>query len=305
MGGSTYTNSAYTARVTTRGVTGMSTFQYNDEIKRGERKAGVHPTLSPQGVKIRESRDSVEHPLSLPIGILLDTTGSMAEVPKIIQSKLPKLMGILANEDGKKSYIGKYYPAILMGAVDDYYAMLTRVRNGEGALQTGQFESGLEIDDNLTNLWLTQNGGGSGEESYDLGLYFFARHTVTDHWEKRNKKGYLFVIGDELPYKATQAISVKDVIGDYLEADISFKDLVKEVQKKYNVYFIIPKMTQNWSAPDLRMVWRKYLPVKNVIDLEDPNKICELIAATVAMDLGEASTEDLKELEDETRKILI
>lgn len=305
MGGTSYSNSAYNTRVSDRVIRGFDTFQYSKDISEGKAKAGVHPTLSPKGVAFRESRDSTEHPFTLPIGILLDTTGSMAQVPAIIQKKLPNLMGILANESGDKSYIGKYYPAILMGAVDDYYAMRGQMKDGEGALQVGQFESGLEIDDNLTNLWLTENGGGSGEESYDLGMYFFARHTVTDHWEKRKKRGYLFIIGDESPYKTVTRDSVKDVLGDFIEIQVPFADLANELQERYNVYFIVPRMSGRFGDAYLRDNWRKYLPAENVIDLQDPNKICELIASTVALSLSEGSAEDLKDLEEQARLILI
>lgn len=300
MGGSRYTDVLYSARVADRTFRGIDTFAYNSDIQQGKIKAGVHPSLSPLGVKIRESRDSVTHPKTLPIGILLDTTGSMAEVPKIIQAKLPKLMGLLANEDGSKSYIGDYYPAILMGAVDDCYAM-----QGEGPLQVGQFESGLEIDDNLTNLWLTQRGGGTYEESYDLGIYFFARHTATDHWEKRNRKGYLFIIGDEKPYPSVSAKVVSRIIGENLQSDIPFGDLMKEVQERYNVYFVIPNMTSHYGDSVLTSTWKRYLPEENIMLLQDPESICELIASTVALNEKSASAEDLNVLAEETRQFVV
>lgn len=37
-------------------------------------------------------------------------------------------------------------------------------------------------------------------ESYELAMYFMARHTSIDCYEKRGKRGYLFMIGDELAY---------------------------------------------------------------------------------------------------------
>ena len=42
-------------------------------------------------------------------------------------------------------------------------------------------------------------------ESYELAMYFMARHTALDCHEKRGKRGYLFIIGDEMAYPQGQA----------------------------------------------------------------------------------------------------
>ena len=51
--------------------------------------------LDPHGVAKRESSDSREHPQSLAIAVLFDVTGSMGHVPRVLQSKLPQLLGLL------------------------------------------------------------------------------------------------------------------------------------------------------------------------------------------------------------------
>jgi len=55
----------------------------------------VHPSLDPHRVAVRESRDSGEHPRSLAIAVLFDVTGSMRDVPRRLQDKLPQLLGLL------------------------------------------------------------------------------------------------------------------------------------------------------------------------------------------------------------------
>ena len=67
-------------------------------------------------------------------------------------------------------------------------------------LQVGQFESDNRMDENLENMILEGGGGGQKTESYELALYFMARHTAIDCYAKRGRRGYLFVIGDEMAY---------------------------------------------------------------------------------------------------------
>lgn len=303
MGGSTYSSADHAARVSHRASTGTPTFDYDHKIKTGKVSAKVHPSLSPYGVGVRESRDSDAHPVTVPIGVVMDTTGSMASVPGILVDKLSKLMGTFLDDKASgKRYLGDAYPAILVGAIDDYYAMGGGHRSvgfhgtagGEGALQVGQFESGIEIDDNLTNIWLTSNGGGSYEESYDLALYFFARHTAHDAWDKRGRKGYLFLIGDEKTYPQVDREAVQDIIGDNLTQDVRTEDIVRECQERYHVFFIIPNMTSHWGDPELMKHWQNLLGQQHVLKLDDPTKICELIAATVAINEEHVGIDDLR-----------
>jgi len=285
MGGSSFSTDTvrvYSDRVTHRAVTGTSAFAYDADIKTGKSAARVHATMDPYGV-IRESRDSDAHPVTLPISIVLDTTGSMRSVPAIIESKLPELMGFfLGDKASGKRYLGEAYPAIMICAVDDYDAM--GGGRGCGALQVGQFESGIEIDDDLTSLWITHRGGGTYEESYELAAYFLARRVITDSWEKRRKKGYVFIIGDENYYKKVSSNQLSEVIGcDTEQGDIETVDIFKELQEKNNVFFIIPNMTQHYSDVNLYNNWVRLLGQQNVLKLDDPNKICELIASAVAI----------------------
>jgi hypothetical protein len=177
MGYSSYSDDFYNDRVANRVATNTPTFSYDADINAGKVKAGVHDSLNIKG-KIRESRDSKEHPNSTPIAVIFDETGSMGEVPRIMQSKLPQLMGLLL----RKGYIED--PQVLFGAVGDW-------PNREAApLQIGQFESGIEMDDNITHIYLEGNGGGQKHESYQNALYYFAHRTSCDAYEKRGKKGY-------------------------------------------------------------------------------------------------------------------
>lgn len=198
-------------------------------------------------------------------------------------------MGLLLKDRASgERYLGSGYPAIMLAGCDDYFAM-----GPEGALQVGQFESGIEIDENLTNLWLTGQGGGNWGESYDLFLYFLARHTAHDHWEKRHRKGHAFIIADEPLFDHVSAKAVKEVIGDDLQGDIPIDQIIQEVKQRYWLNLIIPNQTSHYNDPRLRAGWKKAIGDQNVLLLDEPTKVCELLVSTIAMCEGTMSLEDL------------
>lgn len=273
MGGSSYSDDDYHARVAYKVSHAIPTFDYDSKIKSGAAPCVAHSTLDPKGVT-RESRDSDAHPESLAIAIIFDGTGSMGSVPVTLQAKLPQLMGLLL----RKGYVE--HPQILFGAVQDYFA--DRV-----ALQIGQFESGLEMDDNLTNLVLEGGGGGSYEESYQEALYFFGRHTSIDCFEKRGKKGYLFLIGDEKPYPITNKDEIKEIFGDDVQGPLTAETLVAEAQEKYHVFFLIPMSgTQHGRDPVLRNRWAALLGEDHVIGMQEADGVCEAIAVAIGVNEG-------------------
>ena len=286
MGYSTYSDDFYADRVATRAATGTPTFIHDADVRAGKSKAGVHDSLNVHG-KIRESRDSKEHPNSRPIAVIFDVTGSMAGVPRILQDRLPQLMGLLL----RKSYIDD--PQVLFGSIGDYSC-------GDVApLQIGQFESGIEMDDNVTHIYLEGGGGGSYEESYQNALYYFAHRTSCDAFEKRGLKGYLFLIGDEMAYSRSTKGELQALIGDGAQDDASLDEIVAAAKEKWEVFFIIPKGTNHYSDPKLEAFWKKHLG-QNVIKLEDPAAICEVIGATVGIcegtTTGDALAADLKDI---------
>lgn len=278
MGSSTFSREVYSSRVATRSLTAEPVFAYNEAVKQGK-ASGVHKELDPLGVTLREARDSDEHPVTVPVGILLDVTGSMRRTPVIIQENLPNLMDQLieAKASGKRP-LGEGYPAVLIGAIDDYDAL-----RGNGCLQVGQFESGMEIDQTLEKLWLTGGGGGTYEESYELGLYFMANHTVHDHKEKRGRLGYLFIIGDEHPYPEVSAKQVQTVVGAKIDANIPIEKIIAAAQELYHVFMVIPNMTSHYNDKALEKRWVELLGQQNVLKLEDPAKICDLITSAVSI----------------------
>ncbi len=286
MGGTRWSDEHYHDRAKVRASTGRDAFEYDRAVRSGSVSRTVHQKMNPYGVTVRESRDSDAHPNSHAVAVLFDVTGSMQAVPRILQENLPRLMGLLL----RKGYLAD--PQILIGAIGDATC-------DAAPLQVGQFESGIEIDEDLAKLYLEGGGGGHITESYELALYFMARHTALDCHEKRGRRGYLFVVGDEIPYARVKRKEVAKVIGDSLQADIPVEDLIAELQRMYEVYFVLPRLTSHWNNEEVHRRWVELLG-QHVLRLEDPAGICELIASTVAVTEGKVDLDELTgDLEEE------
>src|SRR5262249_5754685 len=247
MGSTRWSDDHYRERAKVRAATGKTVFEHDAAMRAQpavERR--VHDKMNPLGVQVRESRDSETHPTSHAVAVLFDVTGSMKSVPRILQENLPKLMGLLI----RKSYLE--HPQILIGAIGD--ATCDRA-----PLQVGQFESGIEIEEDLAKLYLEGGGGPSVTESYELAMHFLAHHTALDCHEKRGQPGYLFLIGDEVPYPRVKRAEVERVLGEPLQGDIPIEEVIEELQRRYDVYFVLPKMTQHWANEAIHARWVQLL----------------------------------------------
>jgi hypothetical protein len=284
MGSTRWSDDHYRDRARLRARTGRDAFEHDHAIRTGEADRAVHPKMNPRGVRVRESRDSDAHPESHAVAVLFDVTGSMQGVPRILQANLPKLMGLLI----RKGYLD--HPQILIGAIGDATC-------DAAPLQVGQFESGIEIEEDLGKLYLEGGGGGHITESYELALYFMARHTAIDCFEKRGRRGYLFVIGDETPYPTIKRNEVAALIGDGMQTSIRVEQVIAELERTYDVYYVLPKMTQHWNNSVVHRRWVELLGQK-ALRLEDPSAICELIASTIGVAEGRV---DLEHLADDLR----
>lgn len=191
-------------------------------------KRETHSEMDPDGIVLRESHDSDEHPNTVPIQIYLDVTGSMGHIPHdMIKTGLPTLVGTLI-QNGVKD------PALMFGAIGDHEC-------DQFPLQVAQFESGdTELDMWLTRTFLEGGGGGNAGESYLLAWYFAAYHTRTDAWDNRGKKGYIFTIGDEPSLDNLPENAVKEIMGESAVAQGSYNinDLLDKAGERNHVYHI-------------------------------------------------------------------
>ncbi|MCP3143528.1 VWA domain-containing protein [Pyxidicoccus xibeiensis] len=235
-----------------------------------------HPLMEPHGVKWRESRDSDAHPKSLGIVFSLDVTGSMGDIPDLLaRQRLPAFMKALLDA-------GIADPQVLFMAVGD-------ANDDRAPLQVGQFESSeRQMDQWLTWSFLEGGGGPAGMESYELAMFFAARHTDLDCWRKRQHRGYFFMTGDERPYGYVSRRQVKQLIGDSLEQDLPVKHVVDELQRTYEPFFLIPDIAR---ARNCERDWRELLGDR-VICMEDPTDTVEVAAGLVGLCEGAFSDLD-------------
>ncbi len=226
----------------------------------------LHPRMDPLGVTFRESRDSADHPNTVSVVFALDVSGSMGAIPEqIARKELPHFMKALLDA-------GVADPQVLFMAFQD-------CAGGVAPLQVGQFESTAELMDQwLTSCWL-MGGGASEFESYDLALYFAARHTKMDCLEKRGRKGYLFMTGDEPCYPSLNAAWVKRFVGDELPGNLSLAEVVAEVQRSFHTFFLIPDPQRGKSVSPF---WREHLGNGAVV-LGAPEDTCLVAASLVAL----------------------
>ena len=271
MGSGQFDTTLYTSAKQYRQQTGQSAFQYTQQVRSGAVPRTVHPDLDPKNAAIRESRDSDEHPNSLAIAVWFDETGSMGSVPMVLQDKLSSLFGLLL----RKGYVDD--PQIMMAGIGDTHT------DPIAPLQVGQFESDNRIDDQLRNIFLEGNGGGQGMEGYAEIPYFMARHTSIDCFEKRGRKGYLFIIGDEKTYPYVDPAVVKKWIGDDLAERIPTKQMFDECAEKYHIYRIEPAGSSYHGDDEVTKHWKALIGDEHVIQLEDLDATSETIALTIGM----------------------
>lgn len=230
---------------------------------------GVTTEMNPANT-VRECRDSEEHPLTVPIIVALDVTGSMGYVPeKFVREEMTTIMTGLYDAGHKDSQL------LFMGIGDHDF--------DRSPLQVGQFEA----DDQLLNKWLTdiylEGGGGCNDgESYLLAWYYAARNTVIDSFSNRGKKGFLFTIGDELNLHSINASKQSSIFGDNGQyKDVTADELLKEASEKYNVFHLHLSETRSGARQSVKEHWKQSLQ-DNCKILESYKDIAKTIISVVS-----------------------
>lgn len=232
--------------------------------------------LDPVAITQRESRDSDAHPNSTALVISVDVTGSMG----ILAENLIKTgIGVVFGEILARKPVSD--PQLLIMANGDAYT-------DRSPLQVTQFETDLKITEQLEKVHVEGGGGGNGFESYELPYYFAAYKTSIDCMEKRGKKGYFFTIGDEPPSPGVKRDQIKAILGDTLEADMSFEDVIAAASRLYHCFHIIIAQGSHPKYHGIDSVvrpWRALLGERAVV-LEDINALSETVVSIIQVNEG-------------------
>lgn len=253
----------------------------------------INNAMNPNGIVVRECRDSKEHPNSLAIVLGLDETGSMGSIPHhMIKEGLTTLMSDILQA-------GVQDPEVLFLGIGDHEC-------DNSPLQVGQFEASDELLDKwLKDVYLEGNGGGNAGESYLLAWYFAAYHTSIDCYEKRKQKGFLFTIGDEPTLKRLPKNKVKELMGDGQYEDYTHVGLLEKAKEKYNVYHIHVKETGAGSRREYQDSWKQIMQ-DDVIFVDRHEDIPKVIAQKIisVLNVTVPYMETTKETQTKTEEIL-
>ena len=192
-----------------------------------------------KNIGIRECRESEEHPVTTPILIAFDVTGSMGRIPhNMIKEQFPVIMAYLIKA-------GVECPQICFMAVGDHYT-------DRHPIQVGQFEIDTEkLINGLQSLYLEGNGGGNGGESYGLAWIIAGNHTELDSVAKRGQKGFLFTIGDEpIHYDMESRYLQKHMKYESGCPDITAAGALEKAKEQYHVFHIHCTDGSNRFSPD-------------------------------------------------------
>ncbi len=261
MGGGTYSVVSRTERAVDMGY-------MTNSVAENFSNTSINNAMNPHGVTLRESRDSEEHPNSVPIILGLDVTGSMGTVPHhLVQKGLPDLMD-----------------KIIKGGIADPQVLFMGIGDHEcdrSPLQIGQFESSDELLDKwLTDLFLEGGGGGNYGESYHLAWFFASRYTEHDAMDKRGKKGLLFTIGDEPVLRELSKESQKAIMGDGQYSKMSAAELMEQAIKKYHVFHLHICETGSGQRQEVQEGWKQLLG-DNAIMVKRKEDVAQIIADKV------------------------
>jgi hypothetical protein len=242
----------------------------------------MNSDLDPKNISVRESRDSDVNPITTPIFVALDVTGSM---------------GILARQIATKG-LGQIFEEILsrkpVEGPQFAFAGVGDVNYDRAPFQMSQFESDTaSLVPQLERLFLEGGGGGNDSESYNLPWWFASSRIVHDAFEKRGKRGYLFTVGDECVPPDLSRLNVCSVFGNDNDS-LSNEELLDSLDEQWNVFHIMVEQGNYMRNRRNNVIksWTSLLG-QRAIPLSDIDKLSEVVVSTIEVYEG---TKDVDEV---------
>jgi hypothetical protein len=221
MGGGVYDGDvARRARSTNRDAFSYQGYSSGSSSESSAR--GVNELLNPYGPQFREVNNET------PIVVAMDVTRSRGDDSRIMYDKLPMFIGQIE----LNNYVPD--PGVSFAAIGDATVDCA-------PLQVGQFEGDNRLDAVLEAFWLEEGGGGTGQESYELAAWFYAQTNTVRLLKGEGHKGYFFFVGDEGFYPQVDHLAVRRIIGADLDAPVPSDEAFRQLQEKFDVFFVYPK----------------------------------------------------------------
>lgn len=220
MGGGAWSSNEFHKTIKTRGFSSVDAIT-NSAVNQSFTATYMDEKLNPYKV-VRECVDTEEHPNTVPVMLCLDCTGSMGNSLKECFANLDKTITKLLENIADVE--------ICVAGIGDF-------AYDRAPFQVSQYESDNRILDWLLSIWQEKGGGGNLWESYTAPWYFALHHTKLDCW-KRGRKGIIITIGDEGANPYLPGRKINEFFGDNVQGDIDTKELLKEVEQKFDVYHI-------------------------------------------------------------------
>ena len=215
-------------------------FEYTQRVSRSSVPRECHPDLNvkdSRGPKVRECRETPEHPHVTPIAIVQDVTLSRGDDARAIYAKTPMFIGQMI----MKGYVE--HPELCPIGFGN-------AKTDKAPLQVGQFESDNKFDEWMSKIWLEMGGGGTGQESTELVALYLARYVEMDCL-KRGKKGYCFIPTDAGFHPVVSKAEAKEWLGVVIPHDIDSREIFRELQQKWHVFPIYPQKTWEERKADI------------------------------------------------------
>lgn len=269
---------------------------YSDKVSTKSRAeiftntSGCHEDLDPSKFNIRESVDSPANPASTPVIVGVDETGSMGRLAEEI---IKKGLGVIVEGIINRKPVTD--PHILLAALGDAYC-------DQAPIQTTQFEADTVITEQIEKFYLEGCGGGNRGESYSLLWWFALNKTHCDAIRIRNRKGYLFTIGDECCLDTITKAQIKNLFDVSVQTDCDSKELLANCQKNWEIFHLITPTAATESQGAIKD-WRDILGERAIV-VDDWNKLGEVIVSIMQVIEGQDKSKVIKSWDGDTNLVV-
>ncbi len=198
----------------------------------------------------------------------MDGSGSMGGWPGVMCGKLPYMEHQLRTE-----YLGDDM-AISWGLICD--------SRDTYPLEVRPFASKETTETEIKELVFA--GGGSGDEDrherYDVALLYLAKNVIVP----KNSSPVAVFVGDEMPYEYLTQKMAKRFSIIMEQSQMSIEEIVREVTKKWNFYFIFAN-TGFYDGPYTAQAikkWQSLIGDDHVAVLKEPERVVDVTFGLLA-----------------------